>query len=95
MVECTFPENTYDNVKSQESIHPSLIWTLNICGYAGTEHVGAGFILEDPDGHQFAYAIKFNFLVSNNEPVYEALLSGLQMEKNLKRTHLLVSSDPR
>lgn len=51
-------------------------------GSTGTEHQGAWFVLEDLEGHQFAYAMDFTFPVSNNEVVYEALLSGLQMAQS-------------
>lgn len=54
---------------------------------------GVGFILCDPDGHQFLYAMKFVFPVINNEVEYESLLPGLQMAQSLKITHLLVQSD--
>ncbi|KAI5653314.1 hypothetical protein M9H77_30501 [Catharanthus roseus] len=49
-------------------------WTLNTNGSARENTKGASFILEDPDGHQYAYAMKFLFPVSNNEGEYEALL---------------------
>lgn len=53
----------------------------------------AGFILEDLDAHQYAYAMKFLFPVSNIEAEYEALLAGLRMTCNLKITHLFIRSD--
>lgn len=48
------------------------IWILNIDSSTGEKHKGAGFIIEDPDGHQYACAMKFLFRVSNNETEYEA-----------------------
>ncbi|KAI5652622.1 hypothetical protein M9H77_29809 [Catharanthus roseus] len=57
------------------------------------KHKGAGFILEDPNGHQYTYAVKFLFPVSNNESKYRALLEGFCMAHNLEITHLRVRSD--
>ncbi|KAI5675951.1 hypothetical protein M9H77_06901 [Catharanthus roseus] len=49
--------------------------------------------IKNPKGHQYAYAIKFLFPVSNKEAEYEALLVALWMAKSLKLTHILVRSD--
>lgn len=62
-------------------------------GSTGEQNKGAGFILEDPQGQQYAYTMKFLFLVCNNKVWYEALLAGLKMAKSLKFTQLLVRSD--
>lgn len=64
-------------------------------GSIGERTKGAGFILEEPKGHKYAYALKFLSPVSNNEAEYEALLAGLRMAKSLKLTHILVRSDPQ
>lgn len=64
---------------------------MNVDGSTGEKHKG-GFILEGFDGHQYAYTMKFLFLISNNEVEYEAILAGLQMAQSLKLTHLCVKS---
>ncbi|KAI5658483.1 hypothetical protein M9H77_27276 [Catharanthus roseus] len=68
-------------------------WILNTDEYTGPHTRGVGFTLEDPQGQQYAYAIKFLFHVSNNKAKYEALLVGLRMARSLKLTHLLVRND--
>lgn len=40
-------------------------------------HKGARFVLEDAHDIEFAYTLKYNFPVSNNELEYEAILVGL------------------
>lgn len=50
---------------------------LYVDGSVGQEDKGAGFILEIPNGVEFAYALKYYFVVSNNESEYEALIVGL------------------
>lgn len=62
-------------------------------GSTGEQTKGARFILEDPEGQQYAYGMKFLFLVSNNESEYEALLVRLKIAKSIYLTHLLVRSD--
>lgn len=62
------------------------MWILNIDGSSGKKHKGVGLILEDPNGYQYAYAMKFLFPVNNNEAKYEALLTGLCMAGSLKIT---------
>ncbi|KAI5661846.1 hypothetical protein M9H77_21169 [Catharanthus roseus] len=70
-------------------------WSLNVDGSTGEKYRGACFILEDLDKHQYAYAMKFSFPVTNNEAKYEALLAGLQMASSLKISHLCVRSDSK
>ncbi|KAI5678272.1 hypothetical protein M9H77_09222 [Catharanthus roseus] len=53
---------------------PTNSWTLNTDGSTGEHTEGAAFILEDLDRHQYTYAMKFLFPVSNNEAKYEAFL---------------------
>lgn len=82
-----------DNPQPTITIRSPEIWILNVDGSAGEQNKGAGFILEDPQGQQYAYTMKFLFLVCNNKVGYEALLARLKMAKNLKFTQLLVRSD--
>lgn len=39
------------------------------------------------------YALRFNFLTTNNEIEYELLLAGLNIIKELKIEHLTIYSD--
>lgn len=68
-------------------------WTPNTDRSTMEHTKGVGFMLEDPKGHQYAYAMKFLFHVSNNEAEYEALLEALPKAKSLKLMHLIVRSD--
>ena len=40
---------------------------------------GAGLVIKPPVGKKMEYAIKFEFLGSNNKAEYEALILGLQL----------------
>lgn len=43
------------------------------------EGAKAGLLLIDPDKVETTYALRFDFLASNNETEYEALVAGLQL----------------
>nr|GEZ01777.1 RVT_3 domain-containing protein [Tanacetum cinerariifolium]GEZ02230.1 RVT_3 domain-containing protein [Tanacetum cinerariifolium] len=55
---------------------------------------GAGLILTNPDGVEFTYALRFQFLASNNEAEYEALIAGLRIAARIgvKDVHVSVDS---
>lgn len=53
------------------------MWILNVDGFAREKHKGTGFILEDSNGHQYAYA----------------LLANLHTTRSFEITHILVKSD--
>ena len=45
---------------------------------------GARLIINGPNIFYLAYALRFNFEVSNNEAKYEALITGLKLVRALK-----------
>ncbi|GJT38098.1 reverse transcriptase domain-containing protein [Tanacetum coccineum] len=45
-------------------------------GSSCLEGSGAGLILTNPEGMEFTYALRFEFVASNNEVEYEALVAG-------------------
>ncbi|KAI5669206.1 hypothetical protein M9H77_19059 [Catharanthus roseus] len=55
----------------------TVMWILNVDGFAREKHKGTGFILEDSNGHQYAYA----------------LLANLHTTRSFEITHILVKSD--
>ena len=50
-------------------------------------------IITGPHDFHLAYALRFNFKVSNNEAKYEALITALKLAKTLQIQHLAVFSD--
>nr|GEY11267.1 hypothetical protein [Tanacetum cinerariifolium] len=63
----------------------ALCWesiTLYTCRGHGSSCVGgsgAGLILTNPERVEFTYALRFQFVASNNEAEYEALVAGLRI----------------
>ncbi|XP_048492941.1 uncharacterized protein LOC125493531 [Beta vulgaris subsp. vulgaris] len=54
-------------------------WELYVDGSSTKSGCGAGLGLKPPVGEKMEYAIKFEFLGSNNEAEYDALILGLQL----------------
>nr|GFA17465.1 reverse transcriptase domain-containing protein [Tanacetum cinerariifolium] len=59
-------------------------WTLFIDGSSCLEGFRVGFILTNPEGIKFTYALRFEFDASNNEAKYETLMVGLQIAKQIE-----------
>ncbi|GJV75189.1 reverse transcriptase domain-containing protein [Tanacetum coccineum] len=58
-------------------------WTLFTDGASNNKGSGAGLVLISPNGVEFTYALRLNFMSTNNEAEYEALLVGLNMAKKM------------
>ncbi|XP_004305397.1 PREDICTED: uncharacterized protein LOC101305968 [Fragaria vesca subsp. vesca] len=97
----TDPETRYPDI---EKLALALITAAKIKQYfqAHTIHVltnhplrlsGAGIIITDPEGHSYAYALRFEFKASNNIAEYEALIAGIQLCRELGALHIHIFSD--
>ena len=51
---------------------------------------GVGVVLILPEGEILKYAVRLQFLVTNNEAVYEAFLTGLSLARVLEAKTLIV-----
>nr|GEV99438.1 reverse transcriptase domain-containing protein [Tanacetum cinerariifolium] len=69
-------------------------WTLFTDGSSCVDGSGARLILTNPDGVEFTYALRFQFLASNNEAEYEALIAGLRIAARIgvKDVHVSIDS---
>ena len=55
--------------------------------------VGVGLQLKAPTGERVEHAIQLDFLASNNETEYEAILAGIDLAQSLSSEKLLIRSD--
>lgn len=89
-------ENTLLNIiesdENTQELDPRKTWVLYIDGSVAQQ---AGLILGDTKGAEFAYALKYDFPVSNNESKYKALLVGLRMTLFLNVKQLIVWGDSK
>nr|GEX21022.1 reverse transcriptase domain-containing protein [Tanacetum cinerariifolium] len=69
-------------------------WTLFTNGSSCVDRSSAGIILTNPEGVEFTYALRFQFVTSNNEAEYEALIAGLRIvtRMGVKDVHASVDS---
>nr|GEU99148.1 hypothetical protein [Tanacetum cinerariifolium] len=70
------------------------IWKLYTNGASNEHGSGAGLILIDPEGAEYSYALRLNFINSNNNAEYKALLMGLRIATkiNVNKMHASVDS---
>ena len=54
---------------------------------------GANLILVSLEGHQIHCALRFKFKASSNKAEYEALITGLELAKEMKVKSLDIFSD--
>nr|GEY57129.1 reverse transcriptase domain-containing protein [Tanacetum cinerariifolium] len=70
-------------------------WTLFTNGSSCVDGPGAGLILTNPEGVEFTYALRFQFMASNNEVEYEALVAGLRIAVRMGVKNLQVNVDSK
>ena len=68
-------------------------WTVQTDGSATKKVGGAGVVLISPEGEMLKYAVRLQFLATNNEAEHEALLIGLSLGKALGAKNLIVQAD--
>ncbi|XP_027120541.2 uncharacterized protein [Coffea arabica] len=77
----------------REDVRTKEPWVLFVDGASSKEGSGAGLLLISPTGEELTYALRFDFLASNNEAEYEALLTGLRIAHQMGITAIKVRSD--
>ncbi|KAM6543788.1 hypothetical protein CsatB_008235 [Cannabis sativa] len=68
-------------------------WKLYLDGASNEHGLGAGVILIFLESFKFHYALRFQFVSSNNEAKYEALIACLKIAEVLKVKNLVCYSD--
>lgn len=62
-------------------------------GALGSTGSGARILLKGPDGFKVCYALRFDFLASNNMAEYEALINSIQIAMEVRANNLGINSD--
>ncbi|XP_057969336.1 uncharacterized protein LOC131158486 [Malania oleifera] len=83
----------YTAERLPESAAKSDVWPLHIDGSSNMTRREAGFILLASNGSETLFALKLEFLETNNDVEYEALLAGLRLAKALGVAQFKVLSD--
>nr|GEW17542.1 reverse transcriptase domain-containing protein [Tanacetum cinerariifolium] len=75
-------------------IQMSVYFTLFTDGSSCVDESGAGLILI-LEGTEFTYTLRFQFVASNNEAEYEALIAGLRIATHMRVKNVHVSVDSK
>jgi ribonuclease HI len=70
-------------------------WIVYVDGSSGGGRCGAGMAFWGPNRKEFRYALKFGFVATNNEAEYEAVLSAMEMAREMGIMNLEIRSDSR
>nr|GEV17608.1 reverse transcriptase domain-containing protein [Tanacetum cinerariifolium] len=87
------PSNTSQGVSVAETQEEP--WTLFTDGSSCVDRSGARFILTNPDGVEFTYALRFQFAASNNEAEYEALIASLRIATQMGVKNIQANVDSK
>ncbi|XP_014496695.1 uncharacterized protein LOC106758270 [Vigna radiata var. radiata] len=74
-------------------VQSSECWNLYVDGAVGRMSVGAGVVLEGPDGFLIEQSLVFKFKASNNQAEYEALIAGLTLTSDMGARSLTCRTD--
>jgi hypothetical protein len=80
-----------------EMTHPgyqnSGSWTIYVDAFSNTKGCGAGILIENEQGVEVEYSLKFEFPTSNNQVEYEACLAVIRAAKELGATAITLCLD--
>nr|XP_043630055.1 uncharacterized protein Mb2253c-like [Erigeron canadensis] len=68
-------------------------WILYTDGAANVKGIGLGIVLKSPQGDIIPQAVNCHFIATNNDVEYEALISGMQLAKDMNIRNLKVHVD--
>lgn len=91
-MECTDKVSLADINSPESSIHPDC-WKIHVDGSAAEANRGVSLAITSPKGSKIFYALKYTFLISNNESEYEAVLAGLRVVRTLHIQKLHIFTD--
>jgi len=65
------------NIPKSEELPKESTWFVHVDGSLTQKRSGVGVTLRNPEGQEFRFAIKLDFVTTNNEAKYEAVIVGL------------------
>ena len=87
------PSTSVERKKDDEPTDLSNVWSLRIDGSSNVNESGTSVMLESLIGEKISYALRLEFLASNNKVEYKALLVVLQLAKEMRVEQLRIYSD--
>jgi ribonuclease HI len=83
----------FENTLESEELPKKETWVAHVDGSSANRKSEVGVTLASPDGENFRYAIKLDFVTTNNEAEYEAVLPGLSIAREMGAKKVEVRSD--
>ena len=83
-------EFTHDEDKGAEE---SPLWSIYTDGSFNRQARGAGIVLLSPEGDAIECMVRLDFLATNNDSEYEALIIGLDLAKAAGATRVVIYCD--
>lgn len=83
----------FSNTPESEELPENETWVAYVDGSSDNQKSGVCVTLASPDGEIFQYAIKLDFVTTNNEAEYEALLAGFSIAREMGARNLEIRSD--
>jgi hypothetical protein len=81
------------NIPEAEELPKELTWVVYVDGSSARGRSGVGVLLRNPEGQEFGFAIKLDFVTTNNEAEYEAVIVGLALSQEMGATNVEIRSD--
>jgi ribonuclease HI len=83
----------FSNTPETEELPKKETWIAYVDGSSANRKNGVGVTLASPDGEKFQYAIKLDFVTTNNEAEYEAVLAGLSIAREMGARNIEIRID--
>ncbi|XP_062158742.1 uncharacterized protein LOC133866220 [Alnus glutinosa] len=83
----------FSNTPETEELPKKETWIAYVDDSSTNRKNGVGVTLASPDGEKFQYAIKLDFVTTNNEAEYEAVLAGLSIAREIGARNIEIRSD--
>jgi ribonuclease HI len=81
------------NIPESEELPKDDTWVVYVDRSSTNKRSGVKITLTNPEGEEFQYAIKLDFITMNNEAEYEAVLAGLSTTQEMGAAYVEIRSD--
>lgn len=83
----------FNNTPESDELPKKETWIAYVDGSSANRKNGVGVTLTSLDGEKFKYAIKLDFVTTNNKAKYEAVLAGLSIAGEMGAKNVEIRSD--
>jgi ribonuclease HI len=77
------------NIPEAEELPKELTWIVFVDGSSAQDRSGVGVLLRNPEGQEFGFAVKLDFVTTNNE----AVIASLALSREMGATNVEIQSD--